>query len=123
MPQPDHMEENRRGRHPKGKLKRCFQKTGYGCWAGRSNASAHQHPFSLKREGVLASSIRSSLINSSENLTSISLIYFNSVNSLIQAQLIEPYSAPGSLLDTTDLLVKKTVYTLKACSLAEKRLC
>ena len=70
-----------------------------GMAAGQAEVT-HQHTSILSawnspwREGVLASSIRSSLINSSENLTRISLIYFNSVNSLIQAQLIEPVLCP-----------------------------
>lgn len=88
-----HMKEQRGGRLPKGKLGRCFQKTGMALRQAevtRHHASILLARSSPRPEGPLASCVRSSPMGGSQNPARSSLICFTSVNSLTHAPFTEP---------------------------------
>lgn len=87
-----HMKDQRGGRPPKGKLGRCFQKTGMALRQAevtRHHASILLARSSPRPEGPLASCVRSSPMGGSQNPARSSLICFTSVNSLTHAPFTE----------------------------------
>lgn len=95
---PNHMGKNRGKKPPQRKTQKVFPEE-KGMAAGQAEVTHHCTSILAAwniqwLDGFLASSIRSSLINSAENQIRISLISLNSVNSFIHAQLIEPLLCP-----------------------------